>query len=107
MKLLTNDEYKMIENYLYEYNPLALYNDIKIKNSIEEVKEFFEDRPHKYFLEKYYLERKDYVNRYPSNSSFLKKICKDLYIEEPTGYRVKQELIYKTAMIFYKNGVIK
>lgn len=80
MKLLTNDEYKKIEKILYNNKETAGI----IYNSIENVKQFFSGRPHIYFLENYYLNRDKYKNRYPSNSSMLRKICKDLYIQEPT-----------------------
>lgn len=104
MKLLPKETYKKIEEILYNYKKC---NNDQIRKSIKEVKEFFIDRPHVYFLDKYYITRNEYKNRFPANSIWLKKICDDLYVEEPTGYRIKQELIYKTAMIFYKNGVIK
>ena len=109
MRLLTKNEYKQIENLLYEYGQNK--DDKKytecMKNAFKEIEEFFENSPpHLYFLHTYYFDRYKYKNRYPNNASLLKKICKDLYIEQPTGYIIKRELIYKIAIIFYKNKVI-
>ncbi len=103
MRLLTNNEYKKIENLLYENNS----DNISIQCSIREITNFFKGTEyHEYFLTKYYFNRNQYKNRYPKNSMFFKQICKELYIEEPTLYIIKKEVIYKAAMIFYKNGVI-
>lgn len=107
MKLLTKTKYKEIENILYKYNKEYKKN-ILITKSITEVLEFFNSSPpHLYFLDMYYFKREKYKNRYPDNSALFKKLCRDLYIVESTGYDVKRELIYKIAMVFYKNGVIK
>ena len=108
MKLLSKNKYEEIENILYNYEQ-NIYNKQNIIDSISELEEFFENSPpHIYFLKTYYFNRYKYKNRYPKNDNvgLFKKICKDLYIEIPTGYLIKKELIYKTAMIFYKNEVI-
>lgn len=103
MKLIDNETYQKIEGILY--NCLTT-NDLNVKKSIESLNNFFKETDHLYFLQNYYYRRNLYTNRYPRNSLLFKKICKDLYIEEPTLYIIKKEVIYKAAMIFYKNGVI-
>lgn len=104
MRLLPKSEYKKIENILYNSENI---DDINIQNSLAELNAFFENSLwHKYFLEKYYYSRYQYKNRFAKNSDFFKYICTELYIEEPTLYIVKREILYKAAMIFYKNGVL-
>ena len=84
MRLLPKSKYKEIENILYSYGQ-KIYNKQNIIDSINEIEEFFENSPpHKYFLDIYYFNRHKFKNRYPTNSSLLNKICKDLYIEQPT-----------------------
>lgn len=103
MKLLTNNVYKKVEKLLYNYKNTT---DEIIKKSLIELSEFFNGTDHMYFLEHYYYYRDDYKNRCPKNSTLFDYICKKLYIEKPTLYIIKKEVIYKATMIFYKNGVI-
>ena len=102
MKLLTNDVYKKVEKLLYNYKNTT---DEIIKKSLIELSEFFNGTDHMYFIEHYYY-IDDYKNRCPKNSNLFDYICKKLYIEKPTLYIIKKEVIYKAAMIFYENGVI-
>lgn len=103
MKLISNETYQKIEGILY--NCLGT-TDLNIKKSIDSLNNFFKDTDHLYFLQNYYYNRDSCKNRYPRNSLLFRKICKDLFIEESTLYIIKKEIIYKAAMIFYKNGVI-
>lgn len=103
MKLLTNDIYKRVEKILYNYKNIT---DENTKMGLIELGKFFNGTDHMYFIENYYYKRDDYRNRCPKNSTLFEYICKKLYIEKPTLYIIKKEVIYKAAMIFYKNGVI-
>lgn len=103
MKLLTNEVYRKIENLLYSRNIIVNTNTLA---ALKKLEDFFKGTDHMYFLKNYYYDRKNYKNRYPKNSMLFKQICKELYIEEPTLYIIKKEVIYKAAMIFYEKGVI-
>lgn len=103
MKLLTNEIYGKIEGILYNYWNTTNEN---VKKSLVELGKFFNGTDHMYFIENYYYNRQNYKNRCPKDSMLFDQICKDLYIEKPTLYIIKKEVIYKMAMILYKNGVI-
>ena len=103
MKLLTKEIYDRVENILLNYKNTV---DENIRKSLVELSMFFKGTDHMYFIQHYYYCREDYKNRYPRDSNLFEYICKKLYIEKPTLYIIKKEVIYKAAMIFYKNGVI-
>lgn len=103
MKLLSKETYKKIEKILYDAHETT---DPKVTKALEALNNFFKGSEHEEFLNTYYYNRHKYNNRCPKNSMLFKKICNQLYIEEPTLYIIKKEVIYKAAMIFYKNGVI-
>ena len=102
MKLLNKQEYNTIENILRKNNE---DNPVMVK-SMREIKEFFDVSPYKEFLQIFYLERNNYNNRYPDNRSLLRYLSKKLYVQEPTLYIIRKEIVYKATMIFYKYGII-
>lgn len=107
MKLLTRDEYDKVENMLKDFyakeivEPPYLY-----KEAIEELKAFFIAEPYKTFLEIFFLNRHQYKYRYPSNSMMLKYLSDKLYLQEPTLYIMRREIVYKASMIFYKYNLL-
>lgn len=104
MKLIDKKVYEEIEKLL-----VAGKNADKkeVQESLQELNAFFKGTNHYNFLKTYYYERHKYKYRYPRKEDLFKKVYRDLYVEEPTLYQIKKEVIYKAAMIFYKNGVLK
>lgn len=105
MKLLSNDEYKKIELLLMDSKNVVA-NDNKLKTAIEEIKSFFTIPIYSEFLDIFYINRKNYKNRYCSNRSLFRYLSRKLYIQESTLYAIRKEIIYKSAMIFYKYDII-
>lgn len=106
MKLLSKENYDKVEKYLREYKGYNV-KTIEYIKSIEEIINFFVETPYKDFLNIFYFDRREYKNRYPSNRLLFRHLCKTLYLQEPTLYIIRKEIVYKSAMIFYKNGILK
>lgn len=106
MKLLSNEIYNRVETLLREY-----YNNdntiIEYTESMREIKQFFNASPYKEFLQIFYFDRYKYKYRYPSNRMLFAYLCGILHVEEPTLYNIRREIIYKSAMIFYKNNIME
>ena len=100
MKLLTNDDYNKVEYYLTQYNKII--DNCTYDKALTDIITFFNDYNYRILLETFYLYRGNYKNRYPSNSSIFRYLSKKLYVQEPTLYAMRKEIIYKSAMIFYK-----
>lgn len=105
MKLVDKDTYREIETILENAYQPNLPDYIKL--SLHELDNFFGGTTHYEFMKRYYYERDQYKYRYAKKKALFKKIYRELYVEEPTLYQIKKEVIYKAAMIFYKNGVLK
>lgn len=106
MRILSIRTYHEVENLLRD----SYKESDADKNYIEaiaEIKNFFNKTPYKDFLNIFYLERHLYKNRYPSDRVLFTHLCRQLYLQEPTLYVIKKEIIYKSAMIFYKRNLIK
>ena len=105
MKLLTKKECNDIENLLKNHNLDKTASDEYIK-AIKEIKDFFNNHDYKYFLEVFYFYRNNYINRYPSNRLLFKYLRQKLYLEESTLYAMRRQIIYKSAMVFYKYNIL-
>lgn len=105
MKLLTTNEYKKVESYLKNYYKY-MNRIIEYDKAIKEINSFFKNSIYRTVLEVFYIYRNDYKNRYPSNSAIFKYLSAKLYIQEPTLYAIKKEIIYKSAMVFYKYSLM-
>lgn len=106
MKLLPKNDYNIVEELLRVYNICATMEE-PYKRSMEEIIEFFNVPIYKDFLEKFYLTRYEYLNRYTDNRSMIRYLCSILYVSEDQLYKVRREIIYKSAMVFYKNNLLK
>lgn len=101
MKLLDKETYKKVEKFLYNYKEDK--NDFTKNKVYNEIITFFSvSSLYTEFLNIFYLNRFDFKNRYPTNSSLFLYLKTKLYIEEPTLYVVRKDIIYKSAMILYK-----
>ena len=106
MKLLSKKDYDFVEYLLRDYFKCTSVSD-NYKKSIEEIIDFFNVPIYKEFLELFYFKRNEYSNRYPDNRSMLRYLCDKLYVQEPTLYMVRKEIVHKSAMIFYKNNILE
>lgn len=106
MRLLKRTDYLAVENYLKDYK-IKNNDDIKYKKAFKELIEFFSESPYKEFLTEFYFNRHDYKYRYPSNRLMFKFLSEKLFLEEPTLYAIRKEIVYKAAMIFYKYDILK
>ena len=103
MRLLPKKECKKIEEILRTSDS----NNADIKKAVKEIKDFFEVEIYADFLKLFYFERYKYINRYIDNRSMMKYLSERLYSAESQLYVVRKEIIYKSAMIFYKNDILK
>jgi len=105
MRLLSNKDCKIVDNLLRAYNT----NIPKTENyskAMEEIIAFFDIEIYKQFLDVYYFNRFKYKNRCPDNRSLFAYLMTLLYLQEPTLFAIRKEIRYKSAMIFYKYGLI-
>lgn len=105
MKLLNNSDYKKVEKYLKEYYLITKVSN-EYKKSINEILQFFKQTPYKEFLDIFYLHRFQYKNRYPSNSILFSYLSQKLFLQECTLYVIRKDIVYKSAMIFYKYNLL-
>ena len=106
MKLLEKQEYKTIEGLLTNYNLFTEPTENYLC-AMRELIKFFDVDIYRDFLELFYFKRHEYKNRYPDNRSMLRYLSKKLYVQEPTLYMIRKEIVYKSAMIFYKYSILK
>lgn len=106
MKLLTKSEYNGIEELLRAYKLCAEMEE-PYKLAMKEIIEFFDKDVYRDFLNIFYFDRYKYINRYADNRSLFNYLCNELYVQESTLYMIRKEIVYKSAMIFYKYNFIK
>ena len=110
MKILENWQYKYIEKCLFNYNSLLnsnLETEKRMLAAINNAIKFFRGTLHKTMINEYYISVNKYKRKY-SRAGHYKYVCLDLlHIEEPTGYVIRREIIYKIAMNCYYLGIFK
>lgn len=106
MKLLDNETYKKVEKFLYNYKE-GKRNILKNKAYNEIITFFSVSSLYTEFLNTFYLNRFNFKNRYPTNSSLFLYLKTKLYIEEPTLYVIRKDIVYKSAMILYKYKLLE
>jgi hypothetical protein len=106
MKLLEKQEYKTIESLLENYDLFTEPTEDYLA-AMKELIEFFDVPVYRDFLDYFYFNRHKYKNRYPDNRSMFSYLRKILFVQEPTLYMVRKEIVYKSAMLFYKYNVLE
>ena len=104
MKLLTKSEYDKVEELLRAYGINATWEE-PYKSAINEIIEFFGKDIYKQFLDIFYFKRYTYKNRYPNNSDLFLYLSEKLYVQQPTLYIMRKEIVYKAAMVFFKFNI--
>ena len=104
MRIIDNWQYRYIEKCLYSYDQIkqsCLQTEKKMTKAIEMALEFFEETSHAIMLKEFYF-RADHYRRTLSNSGHYKWVCeKLLHTEEPNGYVIRREIVYRVAMNCY------
>lgn len=105
MKLLSKDNYEKVEELLRNYETMKVL-EISFSEAYKELIEFFNIPLYKEFLKIFYFNRYQYKNRYPDNRSMFKYLSSKLFLQESTLYMIRKEIVYKSAMIFYKYNIL-
>ena len=104
MRLLTKTNYDTVEELL-KVNTSFANLDEPYKSAMKEITDFFKVPIYEEFLKLFYFERYKYKNRFPDNRAMIQYLCEKLYTSEPQLYTVRKEIVYKSAMIFYKYNI--
>ena len=110
MRLLENWQYKYIEKSLFGYKQLQesnLESEKKILLAINSSLEYFKDTPHETMMREFYFNRHKFVNRF-TVTGYFRYVCQELICtEEPNGYVIRREIIYKIAMMCFELHLFK
>lgn len=103
MKLLATWQYRYAECCLYGYQTLkdSIETEQRMKKAIDKTLFFFKGTLHEQFIVKFYFQYYAEKNKW-KRSIFFRKTCKQLHIEEATGYVMRREIIYRVAMYCYQ-----
>lgn len=108
MKILNNGQYKYIEACLFNYNELSHSTDTieqKMLKAINETLNYFSGTSHETMMREYYFNSKTYLKKY-TRAGHYTHICLDIiHTEEPNGYVIRREIVYRVAMMLYALGV--
>lgn len=108
MKIITNEQYKFIEHWLYNYNILPLFtgtSEQKLLKAINETVKYFEGTGHEIMMREFYFNSKTHLKKYTKAGHYT-HVCLDLvHTEEPNGYVIRREIVYRVAMMCYALGV--
>lgn len=104
MRIIENWQYRYIEKCLYTYKDISqskLDTEIRMKQAIESALEFFKGTCHETMMKEFYFEANAYRKKL-TNAGHYRWVCKELlYTEEPNGYVIRREIIYRIAMNCY------
>lgn len=106
MRLLEKDVLKKVERLLSEYNRTEL-RPKQYEDAMNEIITFFDEPIYRDVLDVYYIRRNEYKNRYSNNHSILLYLHNKLYVQMPTLYLIRKEIVYKAAMIFFEYGIVR
>lgn len=110
MRIIDEWQYKYIERCMYNYHLIqssSLATERQVVVAIEDALNFFEGTAHETMMVEFYFNADKYrVNL--TNSGHFRWICEDIiHTEEPNGYVMRREIIYRVAMNCYMLGVFK
>lgn len=108
MKILSNGQYKYIEACLFNYHHLCNTTDeteLKMLKAINETISYFRGTSHEIMMQEYYFNSKTYLKKYTKAGHYA-HVCLDLiHTEEPNGYVIRREIVYRVAMMCYALGI--
>lgn len=110
MRILENWQYKYIEKCLFNYKQLVnstLETEKKMVLAINEARNYFKDTLHEAMMEEFYFNRNKYSKKYTVTGHF-RYVCTELLCtEEPNGYVIRREIIYRIAMVCFELHIFK
>lgn len=75
--------------------------------AINEAVTFFKNTSHEIMLREYYFNAKKHLVKYTKAGHYT-HVCLDLiHTEEPNGYVMRREIVYRVAMMCYALGVFR
>ena len=110
MRIITDWQYRYIERCLYSYEHLTqseLITEKLMVHAIDAAVDFFKGTAHEIMIKSFYFEAKKH-RKHLTNAGHYRWVCEDLlHTEEPNGYVIRREIVYKIAMNCYSLGVFK
>lgn len=110
MRIIDDWQYRYIERCLYDYQKLqkgTLEGEQLIILAINRAKEFFIGKQHEIMLTEFYFNAHLYRNKLTHTGHFAYVCEKLLFTEEPNGYVIRREIVYRVAMNCYSLGIFK
>lgn len=106
MRIVHDWQYRYIEKCLYQYNQLGeLETEVKMRQAIDHARLFFAGTPPDLMITEYYFKAHT-KKKHATLSSFYATVCHEsLFIEQPSGYLIRREIIYRVAMNCYALGL--
>lgn len=110
MRIIENWQYRYIEKCLFNYNQLVVSNldtEFRMTKAINKALEFFKGSLHEKMIHSFYFEADLHRKRF-TKAGHYRWVCSSvLHTEEPNGYVIRREIVYKIAMNCYALGVFK
>ena len=110
MRIIDDWQYKFIERCLYNHAELKtseLITEMQMAVAIAEAQCFFKGKHHETMMEEFYFKADDY-RKTMTGAEHFRFVCeKILFTEEPNGYVIRREIVYRVAMNCYKHGVFR
>ena len=104
MRIIDNWQYRYIEKCLYTYPDMKdskLDTEMKMIKAIESALEFFKGTNHEIMMRSFYFEANKH-RKTLTNAGHYRWVCEELlHTEEPNGYVIRREIIYRIAMNCY------
>ncbi len=104
MRIIENWQYRYIEKCLYIYKDISqskLDTEIRMKQAIDKALEFFKGTSHEIMMKEFYFEA-DHHRKRLTNAGHYRWVCEELlHTEEPNGYVIRREIVYRVAMNCY------
>lgn len=106
MRILRAWQYKYIERCLYDYKRLQeqldqgvlVDTELKVLQAIEDALDFFDGTLHEKMMREFYFNA-DFHREEMTNNEHYKWVCEVvLHTEQPNGYVVRREIVYRVAM---------
>ena len=108
MKIISNGQYKYIEACLFNYYQMSKSTDEteqKVIKAINETISYFKDTSHERMMREYYFNSKTYLKKYTRAGHYTFVCLNIIHTEEPNGYVIRREIVYRVAMMCYALGI--
>lgn len=110
MRILEEWQYKYIEKCLYNYYKIQkseLATERGVVSAIEHALDFFKGSAHELMMKEFYFQA-DTHRRLMTMAGHYSWVCREvLFMEEPNGYVIRREIVYKVAMNCYALNVFQ